>query len=89
MDERRVLIFPPNRRDGEVTRGLLERAGLACSVCYSPTDLAREVDLGAGVIVLTDVGLVAPGISAVLAVLARQAPWSDVPIILLCPSEAQ
>jgi signal transduction histidine kinase len=89
VDDRRVLIFPPTRRDGEVTRGLLERAGLTCCVCHSAAELAREMELGAGVVVLTDVGLVAPGMGAVLAVLARQPPWSDLPIVLLCPSNVQ
>jgi two-component system, sensor histidine kinase len=89
VDERRVLVLPPGRRDGEVTRGLLEQAKLSCLVCYDAVTLAREIDAGAGAIVLTDVALVAPHFDEVLAALRRQAPWSDLPIVLLCQTGTQ
>jgi signal transduction histidine kinase/CheY-like chemotaxis protein len=89
VDDRRVLIFPPTRRDGDVTRDLLERAGLSCYVCYDALILARELDLGAGTMVLTDAALVAPNFDSVLAVLGRQPPWSDLPVVLLCQAVAQ
>lgn len=89
MDDRRVLIFPPTRRDGEVTRNLLQRAGLVCCVCYDGTALAKEIDAGAGAIVLTDTALAAPDIDNVRAALSRQPPWSDLPIVLLSQAGAQ
>ncbi len=79
----RVLILPPTRRDAEVTRALLERAGLTCFVCAGVTELAAQIDTGPGAIVLTDAVLVDPLVNDVLAALSRQASWSDVPIILL------
>jgi signal transduction histidine kinase len=85
----RVLIFPPGRRDGEVTRELMERARLKCVVCYDALSLAREMEEGAGVIVMTDVGLTAPGFEQVQAVLSRQPPWSDLPIVLLLQTGTQ
>jgi signal transduction histidine kinase len=89
VDDRRVLIFPPSRRDGEVTRDLLERGDLSCYVCYDALILARELELGVGTMVLTDAALVAPNFDLVLAVLARQSPWSDLPIVLLCQAGRQ
>ena len=89
LSDGRVVVFPPGRRDGEVTRELLERAGLDCLVCYDAPTLAREIEAGAGAIVLTDVALVAPGFDQVQAVLARQPPWSDLPIVLLLQTGTQ
>ena len=87
MDDRRVLIFPPGRRDGEVTRNLLTHAGLTCCVCSDAPSLADEMHCGVSVLVLTDAVLSAPKLELVLAVLARQPPWSDLPTILLCRPE--
>ncbi len=84
MDERRVLIFPPGRRDGEVTRGLLKRSGVASCICYDASTLAQEIDLGAAAIVLTDASLMAAGFDRVQNILENQPPWSDLPIVLLC-----
>jgi signal transduction histidine kinase len=89
LDELRVLVFPPGRRDGEVTRTLLEAAGLHCFVAYDAVTLARELETGAGTIVMTDVGLVSPRFSEVQEVLNRQPPWSDIPIVLLCQTGTQ
>jgi signal transduction histidine kinase len=89
VDERRVLVLPPGRRDGEVTRGLLEQARLSCLVCFDAATLAREIDAGAGAIVLTDVALIDARFDEVQAALRRQAPWSDLPIVLLCQTGRQ
>lgn len=84
MDERRVLILPPSKRDGEVTLDLLRRHGLSCIVCSSASTLADEIALGAGTLVVTDAALSAPGFNRVLSELARQLPWSDIPVVMLC-----
>jgi signal transduction histidine kinase/ActR/RegA family two-component response regulator len=84
VDERRVLIFPPGRRDGEVTRDLLERNGISCSICHSAFAVAEELEQGAGALVLTDAALGAADFDRMLAALMRQPPWSDLPIVMLC-----
>jgi len=87
VDDQRVLIFPPTRRDGEVTRELLQRAGLTCVVCRDAALLAAEMRAGAGALLLTDVALSAPGFDVVLEQLAAQPPWSDLPVVLLCAQD--
>lgn len=89
MNEQRVLIFPPSRRDGEATLHVLQQAGLTCCICQSGATLAAQLDEGAGAIVLTDSGLMDPEFEAVLASLNQQPPWSDIPIVLLCHSGSQ
>jgi signal transduction histidine kinase/CheY-like chemotaxis protein len=58
-------------------------------VCSDAPALAREIEAGAGVIVLTDIALVAPGFDQVLSALGGQPPWSDLPIILLLQTGTQ
>jgi len=89
VDERSVLVLPPNRRDGDVTRELLAQARLSCIICHDAPALAREIEAGAGAIVLTDVALLTADFDQVQAALSRQAPWSDLPVVLLCPTGHQ
>ncbi len=84
----RICVLPPTRRDGEVTRALFERAGLSCAVCDRPRTLAEQIEHGLGAIVLTDAALRIPSLDIVLAALAHQPSWSDVPTILLSRSAA-
>lgn len=81
--ERRVLLVAPTTRDGEVTRLLLAKAGLVCVVCDGLRNLAREVEAGAGVVLLTEESVAAPGIDELLATFAKQPPWSDLAVVLL------
>ena len=81
----RVLVAAPTRRDGQVTCALLDQAGVFCETIDTLEQLAVEISGGIGALVLTDVALAAPGITAVLDALAAQPPWSDVPVILLAP----
>ena len=52
--EERVLILTPTRKDGEVTSSLLARAAMNGFVCRDLLQLAQEVRLGAGAILLTE-----------------------------------
>jgi signal transduction histidine kinase/ActR/RegA family two-component response regulator len=89
MDERRVLIYPPSRRDGEATRLLLSRAAVASAVCLDAAEVVREMARGAAALVITDAALSNPGIECILQALAGQPPWSDLPVVLLCPAGGQ
>jgi signal transduction histidine kinase/ActR/RegA family two-component response regulator len=84
-----VLILPPTRRDGEVTRTVLERAGLECTVYAGTAALAEQIGAGTGAIVLTDALAGDPGASEVVAALRLQPAWSDVPTILLSRADGQ
>jgi two-component system, sensor histidine kinase len=83
VDEQRILILPPSRRDGKASCELLERAGLFCTLCTGPEELARQIEHGAGVLVITDAALAEPRIGLVFEKLAAQPPWSDLPVVLL------
>ena len=89
MNEQCVLIFPPSRRDGEVTGEVLRRAGLMCAVFQDAADVAREIDGGTGALIMTDAALGVPSIRTVLTSLSRQPAWSDLPVVLLCQTGPQ
>ncbi|HTT05172.1 MAG TPA: ATP-binding protein [Steroidobacteraceae bacterium] len=87
VDDQRVLILPPTRRDGEVTRELLQRSGLAGVVCRDAAQLAEAIQKGAGALLLTDAALSSPGFEQMLEQLGTQPAWSDMPVVLLCAPE--
>src|ERR1700744_3915004 len=83
-----VLILPPTRRDGEVTRQLLSKSGLTCEVCVRVEDLASRIGDDIGAVLLTDAVFPDRSARSVLAALASQPTWSDLPIVLLARSDA-
>ena len=89
MNEHRLLAVTPTRRDGEVTRSLLRGAGLDCVTCDSLAQLAAEIELGAGALILTDVTASDPGLRLVLEALRRQPAWSDIPVLVLAHEREQ
>jgi PAS domain S-box-containing protein len=87
--ERRVLVVAPTRRDGEVTRDLLARAGLAVIVCADMAQLSKEIQIGAGAVLLTEEALIAEDIGRLVSCLKEQASWSDLPVVILMHGKRQ
>ena len=85
--ERKVLVLPPTRRDGDVTRALLRDVGLDCDVVGNARLLASRLNTSIGAVVLTDAAVADPGLSSVMDALDRQPQWSDMPVILLSKPE--
>jgi signal transduction histidine kinase len=78
----RILILAPTGRDGPLTHTLLAQAGLAGHVSHSMGELCDELAAGAALLILAEEVLVPSAITLLGNVLARQEPWSDLPIIL-------
>ncbi|HEX5458543.1 MAG TPA: ATP-binding protein [Steroidobacteraceae bacterium] len=70
-----------------MTREVLRRVNLLCTVCHEASEVAHEIDAGSGVLVMTDAALVLPSIQTILASLSRQPAWSDLPVVLLCQTD--
>ncbi len=83
-DAHRVLLAAPTRRDVEVTRALLDKAGVH-SVVLGPDarSMATQLDEGADLVLLADEALSEARVDALLEQLARQPAWSDLPVVLL------
>jgi hypothetical protein len=86
MDDYRVLLWAPTRRDREATLELLRRAGIEVNPYEGARLLAAEIETSVGAILMTDAAFIDPHINQLLAALSRQPPWSDVPVVLLCHS---
>src|SRR5256885_15463530 len=59
--------------------------GLTAHICANVVELCREIDAGAGAVLLTDAALRVEDPECLAATLRDQPPWSDLPIILLAP----
>ncbi|MGE0161052.1 MAG: ATP-binding protein [Gemmatimonadales bacterium] len=79
----RVLLLAPTSRDASFTSSILERAGMACVGCSSVTHICRELEIGAGAVVLPEEAVVPERESCLIRWLARQPAWSDLPVLIL------
>jgi signal transduction histidine kinase/CheY-like chemotaxis protein len=86
-DATRALIYAPIGRDSSLTAELLSRAGIACHICHSMTDVCAELTRGAGVILLTEEALVDRRLDDLAEALAAQPPWSDISILLFAGTD--
>lgn len=78
----RVLVLVKGTRDGEVTRDLLERNGLAAVLCRDIEELCNEIAVGTAAVLLAEEVLTAEAVARLTGLLARQPPWSDLPIVV-------
>ena len=81
--ERRVLLLPATRRDGEAICAILEREIIECLVCETAAAFVSELGQGAATLVLSDSALVGSAGQQIVKALQAQPSWSDVPVVLL------
>jgi signal transduction histidine kinase len=79
----RILIIAPTQRDGEITSELLNGVGVSTLQCRDLQMLVRELDQGAAAALIAEEHLSGAHKGPLSAWLARQAPWSDLPLLLL------
>jgi signal transduction histidine kinase len=87
VDER-VLIWAA-ARDAELTRHFLEQDGLIASTAGDCSELCRELDRGAGALVIADELLADPATSMLQERLTLQPAWSDLPVIMVVRAESR
>ena len=78
-----VAILAPAGRDGAVAETVLTRAGFAPRVCADMPALCEAVDGDVGALLVAEEALAGAGRAALLAALASQPAWSDVPVLVL------
>ena len=66
-----------------MARALFEQAGIPCAFTSEPGRLRAELDAGVAALVVAEEFLLGEGRKAVAEWLAAQAPWSDLPVIVL------
>lgn len=79
----RVLIFAPMGADARNTCLLLEREGFLPEACESLPDLTRKIPAGAGAVLIAEEALRDEGARELMAVIASQPSWSDLPVLVV------
>ena len=80
----RVLVVAPTGDDAAVAAQILRGAGSDVLVLDDLTALAREVDAGAGLVLIASEALAdGPGCTSLREALERQEAWSEIPILLI------
>lgn len=91
LDEQheRVLLIAPTARDGELTRHILQKAGLACTVCHDLNAMCAELAGGAALVLLPEEQILSPTLTLLTDALAGQPAWSDLPIVVMTKRGAE
>ena len=84
----RVVLLAPTRRDAAVAVELMARAGIETVSCLSFAAALREVELGAAALIVPEEAVVPDHSARLVAVIAGQPPWSDLPILVVARSGA-
>ena len=79
--ERRLLILAPVGKDAALIESMLAR-DVACVKCSDLDSLSQELERGAAAILLTEETIEA-GERRLASLVATQASWSDLPVLLL------
>ena len=85
--ETRVLVLAPTVKDGELTRAILARAGIACAGCADPGQVCEQLTAGAGAVLIAEEAIHG-GDGRLAEWLGRQPPWSDLPVLVLARAGA-
>jgi len=81
--DERILILAPRGRDAEVMCSVLTQDGGPCKVLPDLAALTTAIGDGAGTAVVAEEALYEADAAPLHAWLARQAPWSDFPFVIL------
>ena len=80
--ESRLLVLAPVGRDAQLVQAMLNAEKIGCQTCVDLDAVLHELDIGAAALLLTEEAL-AEDDGRLQARVARQPPWSDLPILLL------
>jgi two-component system, sensor histidine kinase len=79
----RFLVMAPTAKDNDITRELLNAAGIEAKTFQDMDVLLPALHEGAAAILVAEEHLVGIGKAPLAAYLSQQPPWSDLPILIL------
>jgi signal transduction histidine kinase len=79
----RVLVLTPIGRDAGASVDLLQKDGLVACICGSLSALVAGLTSGAGAAFVAEEALYNADLTAIESWVGQQAPWSDLPFVLL------
>jgi signal transduction histidine kinase/CheY-like chemotaxis protein len=83
----RVLVLTPVGKDFDLVRTVFQRHGIPAVPCSSLEQACRELDEGAGALMVAEEALAQCG--SLIRCIERQAAWSDLPVLLLARPSAE
>jgi signal transduction histidine kinase/CheY-like chemotaxis protein len=86
--ESRVLVLAPTGRDAALARRVLEESGIRAQTCGDLEELRREIQNGAGAVLLTEDALNSRAVEALAEIFRTQLSWSDLALLLFSSSAA-
>jgi signal transduction histidine kinase/CheY-like chemotaxis protein len=78
-----MLVLAPTGKDAALTKATFERAGIACECFPNLESLCAELEIGAAGVLLSEESVSHLRQDCLTEWLARQPPWSDIPILVL------
>jgi signal transduction histidine kinase/ActR/RegA family two-component response regulator len=81
--DQRVLILAPTKKDAIITQALLIPAGVQGEICESLSGLIAELEAGAAAVLIAEELVASGGANPLADVIAKQPPWSDLPVLVL------
>lgn len=81
--EERVLVLAPTGRDAALSCAMLRHESLMADACQSIDELCTAIEDAAGVVLVGEEALTPQAVARLVQTLDGQAPWSDLPLILL------
>jgi signal transduction histidine kinase/DNA-binding response OmpR family regulator len=79
----RAIILAPRGRDSQIALMILQEAGFPAMITHDLIGLGKELASGAGLAIIADEALRGADVQPLMAQLAAQPAWSDLPIVLL------
>ena len=79
----RVAIVAPTGKDAALTSAVFAGASIESIVCPDFESVKRVIDEGVGLLLIAEEAIGNQGFHELAATLARQPPWSDLPVLLL------
>jgi signal transduction histidine kinase len=81
--ELRVLMLLPTLKDAELTAAMLGKAEVVCHHCRDLNELCRELDQGAGAVIIAEEAVSREDADCLKRWLDHQPQWSDLPVMIL------
>ena len=86
--EERILVLAPRGRDAQVIAQVLTRAAIQAEAVGDVAKMHAALHEGAAGLLMTEEALAGPDLAQLLAWFEGQAPWSDMPVVLLATRQA-
>jgi PAS domain S-box-containing protein len=80
--DQRVLVLALTAKDAELTRTILQQAGVECLACTSLQHLCDELAAGTGAALIAEEAVGERRDNCLIDWLARQPSWSDLPVLI-------